>query len=150
MNEVKSALFIYTILMLAILLIRPKFLFDKENKLKRFGLGTSPNTTIFPLWVISIIFAILSYYLVVILGMMKNSNTFSLFGSSNANNQLEMPQQPQSVNYNSQIPVQSQVPMGYGQPTQQMVQPMSGQPMSGQYGGNRSVQFVNPIQPRRF
>jgi hypothetical protein len=148
MSEIKSALFVYTILMIIILLAKPRFLFDEENKMKRFGLGNGKNTTIFPLWIVCIILAVLSYYFVVMMGMVKDKTNFSLFGSSNPENGMgNMPQVPQSTNYGGMMsnPIQNQVPqqpvqnvgMGYGSPQQ------------GQYGGS-NVQFVNPIQPRRF
>lgn len=42
---------------------KPNISFTDSNKLKRFGLGTA-SSTILPLWLVTIILGILSYFLI--------------------------------------------------------------------------------------
>jgi hypothetical protein len=61
MTLVSITLFLisFTILML----FKPAFLYNKDGSIKTFGLGYKKKTVV-PIWVIAIILAILSYYLV--------------------------------------------------------------------------------------
>ena len=46
-----------------IMIIKPSFIFNKDGSFKDFGLGYT-NRTVLPIWIISIVFAILSYYFI--------------------------------------------------------------------------------------
>tara|TARA_X000000950_G_C13756080_1_gene594791 strand:- start:712 stop:894 length:183 start_codon:yes stop_codon:yes gene_type:complete len=51
---------LYLIIVGAIVFLNPKFLYDKEGKVKIFGMGD--NKTLFPLWLIIFVVAVLCYY----------------------------------------------------------------------------------------
>ena len=51
---------IYLIVVGAIVFLNPSFLYDKEGKVKIFGMGD--NKTLFPLWLIIFVVAVLCYY----------------------------------------------------------------------------------------
>ena len=61
-TRLQIAFFIYIIFVGLLLLINPRYLFNKEGKLKHFGTG-SKNKTIIPFWLIIFLLAILSYYI---------------------------------------------------------------------------------------
>lgn len=46
-----------------LILFKPGFLYNKDGSIKTFGLGYKKKTVV-PVWLLSIIFAILAYYLV--------------------------------------------------------------------------------------
>jgi hypothetical protein len=54
------ALIIYLLLIGILIYVNPKIFYNKDRKLKIFGVGT--NKTIFPLWMIILLFAFISYY----------------------------------------------------------------------------------------
>jgi len=64
-KRLQIALLIYIIVIGAIIFLNPKFMYDKEGKIKIFGIGD--NKTLFPLWIIIFVIAVLSYYLAEIL-----------------------------------------------------------------------------------
>lgn len=59
-TRLQIAFFIYIILIGLFILIKPKYLFNKEGKLKHFGTGS--NKTVVPFWLIVFLLAIFSYY----------------------------------------------------------------------------------------
>jgi hypothetical protein len=58
---IKNAIILYLILITIILYFKPRIIFDQDGSLKLFGL--SSEKTIFSFCVISLFFAIISYYL---------------------------------------------------------------------------------------
>lgn len=52
---------IFLLLLSIIMIIRPAFIFNKNGSLKDFGIGYK-NKTIFPIWMVIIILAIISYF----------------------------------------------------------------------------------------
>ena len=60
-SRLQISLLIYLVLICGIIYLRPSFLYDKQGKLKTFGTGK--QSTIFPLWLIVLMMAFLSYYL---------------------------------------------------------------------------------------
>ena len=52
---------VYLILIGFIILLKPRFCYDNEKNLKQFGIGS--KKTIFPLWLLIIFVALLSYYI---------------------------------------------------------------------------------------
>ena len=64
-RRLQISLIIYLIIVGAIVFLNPRFLYDKEGKIKIFGLGD--NKTMFPLWLIIFVIAVLCYYIAEIL-----------------------------------------------------------------------------------
>ena len=64
-HKVNIAVFIFLIVFTMIHLIKPGAIYNKEGGFRPFGLGYKHKTVI-PIWVISIIAAILSYLLVLV------------------------------------------------------------------------------------
>ena len=52
---------IYFIFIGFIVLLKPNFCYDDKKNLKQFGIGN--NKTIFPLWLLIVFVALVSYYL---------------------------------------------------------------------------------------
>ena len=64
LNRLTLVLFVFIILYGIVIYIQPEMIFNsKYNCLRQFGVGYK-NTTIVPLWLISILFAIISYFIV--------------------------------------------------------------------------------------
>lgn len=67
LNRLFLVILIYICLYGIIVLFQPEIIFNnKFNCLRQFGVGYK-QTTILPLWLVSIIFAILSYFIVLYL-----------------------------------------------------------------------------------
>ena len=64
LNRLTMVLFVFIILYGIVIYIQPEMIFNsKYDCLRQFGVGYK-NTTIVPLWLISILFAIISYFIV--------------------------------------------------------------------------------------
>jgi hypothetical protein len=68
-HKVNVAIFIFLVLFTAIHLLKPGLFYDKDGSFREFGVGYRHKTVI-PIWVLSIILAILcyiavSYYLMI-------------------------------------------------------------------------------------
>ena len=76
-NNVLFIIFIvYICLYCLIIYIKPSFIYDEKNgSFRQFGVGYK-NTTILPLWLISIILAIISYFIVLYLFHLKYNTVF--------------------------------------------------------------------------
>ena len=59
-RRLQISLMLYLIVVGAIVFLNPKFLYDKQGKVKIFGMGD--NKTLFPLWLIIFVVAVLCYY----------------------------------------------------------------------------------------
>jgi len=64
-NILQISMFLYFILVGLLIFINPYFIYNKNGKIKLFG--TKKNKTLFPLWLIIFVIAVLSYYISVIL-----------------------------------------------------------------------------------
>ena len=75
-NTLKITLVIYVVIAFLILYYKPSFLFQdkKKNILKKFGTGNKKTKTIFPLWFILFITAILIYIIVKVI-LIKNKSS---------------------------------------------------------------------------
>ena len=63
--ELKLMLALYLFMVIIVLFLKPKYFFDEEKKtLKEFGVGDNKNLC--PLWLLFVLFAILSFLIVVI------------------------------------------------------------------------------------
>ena len=65
MTNLKNVIAIYLLIVFVILYNKPQFIFNKEGTLKEFGTGK--NKTVFSLWFIFLIGAIVSYIIVTVL-----------------------------------------------------------------------------------
>jgi quinol-cytochrome oxidoreductase complex cytochrome b subunit len=64
LNRLTIVIFLFIILYSIIVFLKPEMIFNnKSDCLRQFGVGYK-NTTIVPLWLVSILFAIVSYFLV--------------------------------------------------------------------------------------
>lgn len=59
--RLQICIILYLIFIGGIMLIKPKYIYNKDGSLKNFGTGN--NKTLFPLWFLILIGAYLSYYL---------------------------------------------------------------------------------------
>lgn len=57
------AISLYVILFSVLIYIKPSFLYNKDGSLREFGLGSNKKTVL-PVWLVSILVAILSYFFV--------------------------------------------------------------------------------------
>jgi len=57
------SILVFTVLFFLVQMMKPSIIYDKDGSLRVFGLG-SKKKTILPIWLISIILAILSYLFV--------------------------------------------------------------------------------------
>lgn len=62
-NKVLFSIIIYIILFTIINLLKPAFMYNIDGSIKDFGVGFRKKTII-PIWLISIFFAIISYFCV--------------------------------------------------------------------------------------
>ena len=71
-DKLYLAIFLFIILYLLINIIKPNFIFNKqENCLRDFGIGYK-NTSILSLWIVTIILAIFSYFIVIYIFHLQN------------------------------------------------------------------------------
>ena len=62
-NKSLVSIILFLISFIIIILIKPSLIFDKYGKPREFGLGYK-NKTIIPIWLLVILFSILSYLIV--------------------------------------------------------------------------------------
>ena len=76
LNRLCLVIFIYIGLYGVIIFMHPEMIFDNQhNSLRQFGVGYK-NTTIVPLWLISILFAIISYFIVLYILHIRYNSIF--------------------------------------------------------------------------
>ena len=59
-HKLNVVIFLFLVLFTAIHLLKPGFIYDKDGSFREFGVGYKHKTVI-PIWVVSIILAILCY-----------------------------------------------------------------------------------------
>lgn len=59
--RLQLALIVYLLLIGILIYLNPKFFYNKDKKLKTFGVGS--NKTILPIWMMILLFAFISYYI---------------------------------------------------------------------------------------
>lgn len=62
-NKILATSAIFMAMFLIIMVTRPAFAFNRDGSIKDFGLGYT-NRTVLPIWILVIIFAVLSYFIV--------------------------------------------------------------------------------------
>lgn len=63
-NTTSIAIVIFCFIFFIIQLVKPSILYEKDGSLRHFGIGTKKKT-ILPIWLLSMILAILSYLVVI-------------------------------------------------------------------------------------
>ncbi len=61
--KIQSAIVIFLVLYVSIIIIEPRFCFDEDGNLLQFGLNYK-NKTIVPIWLLVILIGILSYFII--------------------------------------------------------------------------------------
>jgi hypothetical protein len=64
-NLVSFTILLFFCLFLFTVYVKPRVIYNKNGTLKQFGIGYK-NKTIFPLWLVSILYAITSYFIVLL------------------------------------------------------------------------------------
>jgi hypothetical protein len=62
-NKTLVSVFVFLCMFGSIVLIKPKFLYNRDGSIRQFGVGYK-NKTILPIWLLSCILGILSYLIV--------------------------------------------------------------------------------------
>lgn len=62
-NKLSVSIFLFLIIIISIHIIKPGFIYTADGGFRQFGLGYR-NKTVIPIWIISILAAILSYVFV--------------------------------------------------------------------------------------
>mgnify|MGYP000203191501 FL=1 len=68
-NRIKYALAIYLVIVIVLVLARPKIFFNKDGSFKPFGTGT--GKTPIPFWLVLLVSVIFAYYLANLLVLIK-------------------------------------------------------------------------------
>ena len=67
-KNIKLSIIFYTIFCLFLYNLKLPIMFNENGEFKSFGLGN--NKTIYPFWLVTLLFGLLSYYVIII----KNNN----------------------------------------------------------------------------
>ena len=59
--KIQSAIIIFLVLYISIIMTEPNFCFDDDGNILQFGLNYK-NKTIVPMWLLAVLFGILSYF----------------------------------------------------------------------------------------
>ena len=62
-NKILATFVIFMAMFLAMMMIRPALVFNRDGSIKEFGLGYT-NRTVLPIWLFVIVFAIFAYFTV--------------------------------------------------------------------------------------
>ena len=62
-NNISATILLFLALFLIFIYIKPAFLYNKTGGFRHFGLGKT-NSTIFPIWLLVIIIAIICYIII--------------------------------------------------------------------------------------
>ena len=76
LNRLTIVIFLFIILYTIVVFLKPEMIFNNKSEcLRQFGVGYK-NTTIVPLWLVSILFAIISYFLVLYILHIRYNSIF--------------------------------------------------------------------------
>ena len=68
-NSIKISVVIYLIIVAVIIYLKPNYFYTHKNgKFKTFGTGKNKSKSIFPLWFVLIVLAIVIYFLICLIG----------------------------------------------------------------------------------
>lgn len=65
-NITTLSILLFTVLFISIQIIKPAFIYNSDGSLRSFGIG-SKNKTVVPMWLVTIVLSISSYFLILIL-----------------------------------------------------------------------------------
>ena len=65
-KPLQTSVYIYLITLGVLWIIKPRIIFDKDGKLKKFGTGNQKSKSVIPLWLIIALIAVLIFYIVAI------------------------------------------------------------------------------------
>jgi len=77
-KPLQTSILIYLIIIGILFYFKPRFMFDPNGNIKKFGTGSGRYRTVFPLWLILSIIAILVYYCVIIINYRNNLKSLCL------------------------------------------------------------------------
>lgn len=60
-NKILATFILFLCMFATLMLTKPSFAFNKDGSIKDFGLGYT-NRTVLPIWILVIVFAIISYF----------------------------------------------------------------------------------------
>lgn len=61
-NKILATFILFLFMFCGTMIFKPSFVFNRDGSIKQFGLGYT-NRTVLPIWILVIIFAIISYFL---------------------------------------------------------------------------------------
>lgn len=70
-HQIKYSILLYAIFIGIYIYLRPSLSFNSNGSLKNFGTSNDKEVTVFPLWIICILLAIFSYYLIIFICSIK-------------------------------------------------------------------------------
>ena len=62
-NKILATFILFLFMFCTVMICKPGFAFNKDGSIKEFGLGYN-NRTVLPIWVLVIVFSILSYFFI--------------------------------------------------------------------------------------
>ena len=62
-NKLLATFILFMGMFCLIMIIKPAFVFNHDGSIKEFGLGYT-NRTVLPIWILVIVFAIISYFII--------------------------------------------------------------------------------------
>ena len=60
-NKILATFILFLFMFATLMMTKPSFAFNKDGSIKDFGLGYT-NRTVLPIWILVIVFAIISYF----------------------------------------------------------------------------------------
>ena len=64
-NATTISIVLFAVIYIVLSTYKPGFIFSKDGNIREFGVGQS-NKTILPLWLVSLLLGILSYYVIMV------------------------------------------------------------------------------------
>ena len=65
-NKLLATFILFLLMFCCLMIAKPSFAFDRHGCIKDFGLGYT-NKTVLPIWILVIIFSIISYFVISII-----------------------------------------------------------------------------------
>ena len=70
-HQIKYSILLYILFIGIYIFTRPSLTFNTNGSLKDFGTTNDKEVTVFPLWIICILFSIISYYIIIFICSIK-------------------------------------------------------------------------------
>ena len=62
-NKILATFVLFLAMFCLTMIVKPGFVFNRDGSIKEFGLGYT-NRTVLPIWILVIVFAIVSYFII--------------------------------------------------------------------------------------